>query len=86
MAYQHRENSGSLFVNDRREKDTHPHARGSAVIGGVEYWVSAWTKQTDDGIRWQSLAFQPKETQGETVDQKASSPNVPAGLNDDIPF
>ena len=86
MAYQHRDNSGSLFVNDRREKDTQPNATGSAVIGGVEYWVSAWTKTTDDGGRWQSLAFKPKEDKAAPTDQKVSSQNAPAGLNDDIPF
>ena len=59
MAYQQKDNSGSLFKNDRREKDTHPHATGSALIDGVEYWVSAWTKEGAKG-KWQSLAFKRK--------------------------
>lgn len=58
--FQQKENSGSLFKNDRREKDTHPHATGSALIDGVEYWVSAWTKEGAKG-KWQSLAFKKKE-------------------------
>lgn len=57
--FEHKENSGSLFKNEKREKDTHPHMTGSALIGGVEYWVSAWTKEGKNG-RWQSLAFKPK--------------------------
>ena len=60
MAYEQRENSGTLFRNDKREKDTHPHAKGSALIDGVEYWVSAWTKEGKDG-RYQSLAFKRKD-------------------------
>mgnify|MGYP001299194652 CR=1 FL=1 len=39
MAYEMKENSGSLFKNERREKDTHAHARGSALIDGVEYRI-----------------------------------------------
>lgn len=60
MAYEQRDNSGTLFRNDKREKDTHPHAKGSALIDGVEYWVSAWTKEGKDG-RYQSLAFKRKD-------------------------
>jgi hypothetical protein len=62
--FQQKENSGSLFKNDKREKDTHPNATGSALIGGVEYWVSAWTKKDKNGNAWQSLAFKPKEQNG----------------------
>jgi hypothetical protein len=58
--FEPKDNSGSLFKNDRREKDTHPHATGTALIGGVEYWVSAWTKEGKNG-KFQSLAFRPKE-------------------------
>lgn len=60
MAYEHKENSGSIFKNEKREKDTHPHMTGTALIDGKEYWVSAWTKEGQKG-RWQSLAFKPKE-------------------------
>ena len=60
MAYQQKDNSGSLFKNERREKDTHPHATGTALIDGVEYWVSAWTKEGKKG-KFQSLSFKRKE-------------------------
>jgi type II secretory pathway component PulJ len=58
--FEQRPNTGSLFKNDKREKDTHPHATGSALIDGVEYWVSAWTKEGKSG-KFQSLAFKRKE-------------------------
>jgi hypothetical protein len=61
MAYEQKDNTGSLFKNDRREKDTHANARGSALIDGVEYWVDAWTNEAKDGSKYQSLKFKRKE-------------------------
>jgi hypothetical protein len=61
MAYEPREMSGNLFKNDKREKDTQPNARGTALIDGVLYEISAWTKETKSGDKWQSLSFKPKQ-------------------------
>lgn len=59
MSYETKNNSGSLFKNDKREKDSHPNAKGKALIDGQWFWVSSWTKETRDGAKWQSLSFQP---------------------------
>jgi hypothetical protein len=60
MAFEQRENSGAIFVNDRKTEDTHPDRAGTALIGGVEYWVSGWLKKSRDGQPYLSLAFKPK--------------------------
>lgn len=84
MAFEMKENSGSLFKNDKKEKDTHPNAKGTALIGGVEYWVSAWTKKDKNGNNWQSLAFTPKTEPGTM--QTKNTKNSFSGMKDDIPF
>ena len=56
MAYEQRDNSGSIFVNDRKEKDTHPDRTGTAMIDGVMYYVSGWIKQGSK-VQFLSLAF-----------------------------
>jgi hypothetical protein len=61
MAYEQKDNSGSLFKNDKKSSDKHPDRKGSAMIDGVEYWVSGWVKQDKNGNPWMSLAFQKKE-------------------------
>lgn len=61
MSFQHKENSGSLFKNAKRDKETQPNARGDALIGGVLYEISAWTKKDKNGNPWQSLSFKAKE-------------------------
>jgi hypothetical protein len=62
MSYEQKDFTGALFKNEKREKDTHPHATGSALIDGVEYWVSAWTKDGKSG-KYQSLSFKKKDKQ-----------------------
>lgn len=86
MAYEQRENTGSVFVNDKRESEKHPNVKGSALIDGKEYWMDGWTKTTADGKKWQSFSFKPKDTAkgGQSKPSKAT----PAAFDDDssIPF
>lgn len=87
MAYEQKDNSGSLFKNDKKTEDKHPNAKGSAMVGGVEYWVSAWTKKDKNGNPWQSLAFTKKEQKPEEA--KPAGKPQPGGFEqmaDDIPF
>lgn len=56
-------NSGALFVNDRKSSPNQPDYRGNADIEGVDYWVSAWVKSTGKG-NILSLAFTPKSATG----------------------
>lgn len=77
-------NKGVLFINDRKERDTHPDRKGSINIDGKEYWLSGWDKNTSRGDTI-SLSVQPKEAAGMTQKSNAS----PMGSNfqdDDLPF
>jgi len=59
MAYELKEGQGSLFKNDRKEKDTQPDYRGSIMVNGVECWLSAWIKKGNSKT-YMSLSAQPK--------------------------
>lgn len=61
MSFTPKEMTGSLWKNEDRTEDRHPNAKGSALIDGVEYWISSWTKETQDGKKWQSLSFKRKD-------------------------
>ena len=83
MAYVQNNNSGSIFKNDKKETDKHPNGKGSALIDGVEYWVSAWTKESKDGDKYQSLAFEKKKDDN----SKPSRPQPkPDAFDDSIPY
>lgn len=92
MPYEQRDNSGSVFVNDRKEKDTHPDRTGTAMIDGRMYWISGWLKESADGKKFMSLAFKPKEEARQSISQRAT-PSHPAprrsmkeDMDDEIPF
>ena len=93
MAYEQRDNSGTLGKNKRKEKDSHPDHRGSCIIGGVEYWISAWIKENNSTHeKFFSLAFQEKDEQRTPVKGPAPAsrphdnraPDIE--IDDDIPF
>jgi uncharacterized membrane protein YgcG len=56
-----RDNSGALFKNDRKEKESQPDYKGSVTINGVEYWQSAWINVSRDGKTYMSQKFEPKQ-------------------------
>ncbi len=52
--------TGVMFKNDRKEQPNHPDRKGSALIGGKEYWVAGWLKEGKNG-QFLSLAFTLKD-------------------------
>jgi hypothetical protein len=57
-----KDNTGVLFENDRKDSERHPDYKGSALINGINYWVSAWENESRDGrITYKSLIFTEKE-------------------------
>lgn len=68
MAYEMKPSSGSLFKNDRKEKETHPDYKGKVMLpNGEVRWLSGWRKQTSAGDGWLSLSI------GDLVQQAGGS-------------
>ncbi len=62
MAFEQRENTGSLFKNERKEKDNQPDYKGTAMINGLQLEIGAWVKEAKTtGKKYFSLSFKAKE-------------------------
>ena len=88
MSYEQKDNSGSIFVNERKQNDKQPDRTGTAMIDGKEYYVSGWLKNGKRGP-WLSLAFKPKEEA--RAPRREAAPAATAErwsdtLDDDLPF
>ena len=65
MAYEQRDNSGSVFNNNRRESEKHANLTGKGMINGVMHWINVWKKKDKNGNTWLSLSFKPMEGHGQ---------------------
>jgi uncharacterized protein (DUF736 family) len=81
--------TGTLKKNENAKSEKHPGYKGYCVVGGVEYWIAAWVNAGDDGRKYFSLKFEPKEQpKQETRQQPAPGQGKPSAQDDDgdIPF
>jgi hypothetical protein len=75
------DNSGILFRNDRKDKDTDRDYRGEATISGIEYWVSAWVKEAKNGSKFLKFSFKAKD-----ASKAASTKTQTEEMAGEIPF
>lgn len=89
MTFEARDNSGSLFKNQKKEKDTHPDYTGNGTIDGKQYWFSAWIKTDRNGGKFMSMAFKAKEEQKpapKKPDPISTGRSLRDEMSDDVPF
>ena len=78
--YEHKENSGSLFRNERKEKETHPDYKGTCLLNGVKMEIAAWIKESSTGTKFMSLRFE------EPRERAAAPKKSEEVVDEDIPF
>jgi hypothetical protein len=78
------DNSGALFKNTRKTKDSQPDYTGQALVDGVDYYISAWIKRPPGKDAFMSLAFKPKEERICATVREGGGDAL--GLDDKIPF
>ncbi len=85
MAFEQKNNSGSLFANDRKKSENDPDLTGSIKVDGKEFWLSGWRRQSQAGTTFLALSVRDKNAQAnaaQPVDFLAE-PATPEQQNED---
>lgn len=85
MAFEQKNNSGALFKNEDKEddEDNFPNYTGSCTIDGKKLYIGAWIKESKDGGKYMSLAFNPPKSKGQ---QKGGKKDHFDDIDSDVPF
>jgi len=77
-------NSGSIFKNDYKQKDTHPDYKGKIVVDGAAKDIALWFNPEKDGKKaYFSVRIEDPYVKPET---ESASELAPDQKIDDLPF
>ena len=82
MAYETKNNTGSLFPNKNKKEDKHPDYTGKVMVSGKLMQVAGWINESKAGKKYMRLKlsdFQPKTD--ETREYTTTAPD-----NAEVPF
>lgn len=84
MSFERKNNTATVFLNQFKQKETHPDYTGAGLINGKKTLVSVWIKTDKNGNKYMSMSFQePKprvsvkdfESTQETFDEGNGEPD-----------
>ena len=82
--YEMKDMTGSLFPNDKGDNQMRPDMRGTVMVGGVKYSLSAWKNESKAGKQYVSLKLSEFVERPESNGMAAAPAAKP--LDDEIPF
>jgi uncharacterized protein (DUF736 family) len=77
-------NSGAMFKNDRKEKETQPDFKGKVNVNGMEMEIAGWKRQSQNGTAYISLVFKEPYVSPENKQMKQPIENKSSDPFDDI--
>jgi uncharacterized protein (DUF736 family) len=71
-------NSGAIFKNTKKEKETQPDYNGTIDVNGKEFRIALWVKDSKAGNKFFSVAISEPQVQTASIDTTKE--------DDDLPF
>jgi uncharacterized protein (DUF736 family) len=88
MAFEQKDNTGSLFKNSKKENEKQPDYTGTALVDGIPKRLAAWIKTSKKGTKYISISIKSDEERPKPINSAEDDGYKPAELSayDDIPF
>ncbi len=83
---EHKENTGKIFKNNFKEKESQPDYKGTALIDGQYKEIALWINTSKNNVKYFSAQFQDSTKDVEQGGIKEDQRIKKAQKNDDIPF
>ena len=84
MAEYDNTNTGTFFVNDRKEKPNQPDYNGKIDVEGKTYYLKGWKKVAKSGLSFMSLAVNSADAPANATTNAPVGASAPT--SDDSPF
>jgi len=59
--FEHKENTGSVFTNDKKGNEKAPDLKGQVNVGGKLYDVAMWVKEGNNGKYYSMKVDEPRQ-------------------------
>ncbi len=82
--YEQKDMTGSLFPNDKGDNELRPDMRGTIMVGGTKYSLSAWKNESKAGKKYVSLKV--SEFIERPANNGAATDPANNSIDDEIPF
>jgi uncharacterized protein (DUF736 family) len=87
MESKNKNNSGAIFKNNNKTKDTQPDYKGTVTVNGKDMEISLWFKESQKGTKYFSASFQePFKKNTETKTYPNETKYTPKIEDDGLPF
>ena len=83
---EHKENTGKIFKNNFKEKESQPDYKGTALIDGQYKEVALWINTSKKNIKYFSAQFQNSTKDVEQGGIKEDLNIKKQQINNDLPF
>jgi len=80
------DNSGALFVNDRKEKDNQPDYTGNIIINGNKKRLAGWKKTSKSDPSKTFLSLAVSDFQEKPEGTPGPQPTANPVSDEDLPF